>query len=101
MQNFLPGMFKMTNFDRFHREAMGVRGLLSISQLLVYFFDETTLCPLFFSAGGVNAFAGILFLVNTYHCDILKHTTSMLGLGQHRHTLLTCNGGILNRIQKV
>ena len=23
MQNFLPGMFKMTNFDRFHREAMG------------------------------------------------------------------------------
>ena len=62
MQNFLPGMFKMTNFDRFHREAMGVRGLLSISRLLVYFFDELKdhLVPLFLLAGGVNAFAGVL-----------------------------------------
>ena len=62
MQNFLPGMFKMTNFDRFHREAMGVRGLLSISRLLVYFFDELKdhLVPLFLLADGVNAFAGVL-----------------------------------------
>ena len=52
----------MTNFDRFHREAMGVRGLLSISRLLVYFFDELKdhLVPLFLLAGGVNAFAGVL-----------------------------------------
>ena len=65
MQNFLPGMFKMTNFDRFYREAMGVRGLLSISRLLVYFFDELNdhLLPLFLLAGGVNAFAGVLFIV--------------------------------------
>ena len=49
MQNFLPGMFKMTNFDRFHREAMGVRGLLSISRLLVYFFDERPPCVPFSS----------------------------------------------------
>ena len=65
MQNFLPGMFKMTNFDRFHREAMGVRGLLSITRLLVYFFDELKdhLVPLFLLAGGVNAFAGVLFSV--------------------------------------
>ena len=47
MQNFLPGLFKMTNFDRFHREAMGVRGLLSISRLLVYFFDERPPCAPF------------------------------------------------------
>ena len=26
MQNFLPGIFKMTNFDRFHCEAMEVEG---------------------------------------------------------------------------
>ena len=49
MQNFLPGLFKMTNFDRFHREAMGVRGLLSISRLLVYFFDERPPCAPFSS----------------------------------------------------
>ena len=60
MQNFLPGMFKMTNFDRFHREARGVRGLLSISRLLVYFFDELK-DHLFLLASGVNAFAGVLF----------------------------------------
>ena len=39
----------MTNFDRFHREAMGVRGLLSISRLPVYFFDERPPCAPFSS----------------------------------------------------
>ena len=57
----------MTNFDRFHREPMGVTGLGAfkyyISRLVVYFFDERppcvfSLCPYFFLAGGVNALAG-------------------------------------------
>ena len=47
MQNFLPGMFKMTNFDRFHREAMGVRGLLSTSGYSFTFLTKDHLVPLF------------------------------------------------------
>ena len=79
MQNFLPEMFKMTNFDRFHREAMGVRRLLSISRLLVYFFDELKdhLVPLFLLAGGVNAFAGVLlhfvFSRQQYFCTAVAN----------------------------
>ena len=29
-----PECFKMTNFDRFHREAMGVRGLDNVSNII-------------------------------------------------------------------
>ena len=43
----------MTNFDKFHREAMGVTGLGAfeyyISRLLVYFFDERLPCVPFSS----------------------------------------------------
>ena len=88
----------MTNFDRFHREAMGlgasvmfqiiqltinVSGVLSplaitnvavtlyhigtmhtypfLSPLTRFFLTKDYLAPIFFSAGGVNAIAGVLF----------------------------------------
>ena len=81
----------MTNFDRFHREAMGLRGL-SISRL-----RKTTLCPFFFSAGGVNSLADVLLFINTYSArqDQLKHprefTRFQLGLEN------TCGSGFIER----
>ena len=53
MQNFLPGMFKMTNFDRFHREAMGVRyGAFSVSKISLSV--QVTLCQLNISLFNFN-----------------------------------------------
>ena len=56
----------------------------AVSRLLVYFFDERTctLCPFFFSAGGVNALAGLL-LRNRKRvacvCGVIMHAAKEVG----------------------
>ena len=53
----------MTNFDRFYREAMGLRGLCKYKPVTRLLFDERPPCAPFSSRQAVNALAGVLFYI--------------------------------------
>ena len=53
----------MTNFDSIAK-LWGFGVFKSVSRLLVYFKFFDDLCPFFFSAGIVNALAGVLLILH-------------------------------------